>query len=294
MTAAAACLGIATLAKGLVPLVLFLPVFALGWRRLRDWLRPGPILAFSLCALPWYILCLVRNGSEFPQVLFVEQTFGRFASASLQHVQPPWFYLPVLLMLLYPWFPTFFVSGPGWRDSRVRALAAVVVFGFLFFSAMLNKLPGYLLPLMPVTFALLGIGLARARRPGIAIGASIALLGALPIAATIAPGALAHGLRSATIPWHDAMLWLTASAAGGVLIAATARKHVFGAAAGLACIGFLWLEIITFPQFDSAASARPLWLATHPECAPQAARNELYGLYYYAERQLPPCSAASK
>jgi 4-amino-4-deoxy-L-arabinose transferase-like glycosyltransferase len=289
MTAAAACLGLATLAKGLVPLVLFLPVFAFGWRRLRDWLRPAPLLAFSICAFPWYILCLMRNGSDFPRVLFLEQTFGRFASRALQHAQPPWFYVPVLLLLLYPWFPMLFLTRRTWADSRVRALTGVVAFGFVFFSANLNKLPGYLLPLLPLVFILFGIGLARAKRPAVAIIFSVTLLGILPAAKAILPGALAHGLRSTAINWPMVLAWLAAAAVVGVVIA-SARQYAFGAAAALAAIGLLWLQFTAFPQLDAAASARPLWLATHPECAQQATRNTLYGLYYYAERQLPPCS----
>lgn len=113
LPAAAACLGWASMAKGLVPLALFLPVLAIGWRNLRDWLRPMPMLAFAVCALPWYILCTMRNGSDFPRVLFVEQTFGRFGSAALQHGQSIWFYFPVLLLLLYPWFPLLFFRGRG-------------------------------------------------------------------------------------------------------------------------------------------------------------------------------------
>ena len=65
------------------------------------------------------------------------------------------------------------------------------------------------------------------------------------------------------------------------------------AAAALAGIGLLWLQVVTFPQLDAAASARPLWLASHPECAQTNPRNTLYGLSYYAERQLPPCSFAT-
>ncbi len=91
LAAAAACLGLAALAKGLVPLVLFIPVPAIGWRRWRDWLRPAPMLAFSVCALPWYVLCTMRNGSEFLRVFFLQQQFGRFGSPTLQHVQPAWF-----------------------------------------------------------------------------------------------------------------------------------------------------------------------------------------------------------
>ena len=298
LTAAAACLGLAALAKGLVPLVLFLPVFAFGWRRLRDWLRPGPLLAFCVCGLPWYVLCLMRNGSDFPRILFVEQTFGRFASAALQHVQPPWFYLPISLLLLYPWFPALFLTRPAWTDSRVRALTGVVVFGFVFFSIMLNKLPGYLLPLLPLTFTLAGIGMARATRPVVssqaaAIALSVSLLGILPVALNILPSALAHGLRSTPIPWPMAAVWLAMAAVVGAAIAFTARQYAFGAAAALAGIGLLWVQVATFPRLDAAASARPLWLASHPECAQTNPRNTLYGLSYYAERQLPPCSVAT-
>lgn len=293
LTAAAAGLGLAALAKGLVPLVLFLPVFAFGWRRLGDWLRPGPLAAFSVCALPWYILCFIRNGSEFPRVLFVEQTFGRFASAALQHAQPPWFYLPISLLLLYPWFPIVFVTRPSWADSRVRAMTGVVVFGFAFFSVMLNKLPGYLLPLVPLAFTLVGIGLARSKRPVAAIVLSVSLLGLLPVAQGIVPGALAHGLRSTAIAWPVTIAWLAAAAVVGAVIALSSRRLAFGAASALAGAGLLWLQITTFPRLDAAASARPLWLASHPECAQPNPRNTLYGLSYYAERQLPPCGVVT-
>ncbi len=293
LTAAAACLGLAALAKGLVPLVLFIPVFAFGWRRLGDWLRPGPLVAFSVCALPWYILCLMLNGSDFPRVLFVEQTFGRFASTALQHVQPPWFYLPISLLLLYPWFPILILTRPAWTDSRVRALTGVVLFGFVFFSAMLNKLPGYLLPLVPLTFTLAGIGLARSKRSVGAIVLSVSLLGLLPVAQSTLPGALAHGLRSTPIAWPMAMAWLAAAAVVGAAIALVSRQYSFGGAAALAAIGLLWLQVTSFPRLDAAASARPLWLASHPECAQAAPRNTLYGLSYYAERQLPPCSVST-
>jgi 4-amino-4-deoxy-L-arabinose transferase-like glycosyltransferase len=290
LTAAAACLGLAALAKGLVPLVLFLPVFAFRWRRLGDCLRPGPLAAFSVCALPWYILCLMRNGSDFPRVLFVEQTFGRFASKALQHGQPPWFYLPISLLLLYPWFPMLILTRPAWNDSRVRALTGVVVFGFVFFSVMLNKLPGYLLPLLPPAFTLAGIGLARAKRPVAGIVLSVSLLGLLPVARVIVPGALAHGLRSTTIAWPMAMVWLAAAAVAGGAVACTSRQYAFGAATALAGAGLLWLQVAAFPELDAAASARPVWLASHPECARTNPRNTLYGLSYYAVRQLPPCS----
>ncbi len=293
LTASAACLGLAVLAKGLVPLVLFFPVVALGWRRWRDWLRPGPVLAFSLCALPWYLLCLIRNGGEFPRVFFVEQQFARFGSPALQHVQPWWFYIPILLVLLYPWFPILALAprgfaGPG-RDPRVVLLAVVAAFGMIFFSAAVNKLPGYLLPLLPLVCAATGFALARTQRPAAALIPVVALLGALPLLARTGPAALARGLRSAQIPRTDLLFALAAAAVAGTVLVLTARARAFPVAATLAAVGFLWFQRIAIPAFDLAASARPLWLADRPACAPDLPRPLLYGLYYYADRQVPNC-----
>ncbi len=294
LPASAACLGLATLAKGLVPLALFLPVFALAGRRILDWLRPLPILAFSVVALPWYILCTIRNGSVFPRVLFLEQTFGRFRSTALQHGQPVWFYIPVLLLLLYPWFPLMIFPGckPSLplRDPRVRMLAAVVVFGFVLFSAMLNKLPGYLLPLLPAAFTLLGIAVAGAKRPALAAIAPLALIGALPAIARIAPGAFAHGLRSTGIPWQAAVPGIVIAAVIGTLLARALPRSAFVLATAIAGIGFLWFQFAVFPKLDASASARPLWRADHPRCAPPMRRAELYGLYYYSGGEIPACA----
>ena len=296
LPAAAACLGLAALAKGLVPLALFLPVWVIGWRKLRDWLRPAPVLAFSVCALPWYILCTLRNGREFPRVLFIEQTFGRVASKALQHGQPVWFYIPVLLLLLYPWFPLLIFPGQRpslpLRDPRIRALVSVAVFGFVLFSVTLNKLPGYLLPLMPAMFILIGVGLANSKRPGLAIVTPVILLGGLPVMVSVVPGAVRHGLRSTSIPWGKTALWFLAAAAIGIIIAVIFRKYAFEFASLLSAAVLLWFQFAVFPRLDEAASARPLWLANHPQCSRNLDRQELYGLYYYAERRLPDCSVS--
>jgi 4-amino-4-deoxy-L-arabinose transferase-like glycosyltransferase len=295
LPAAAACLGLAALAKGLVPLVLFVPVLAMGWKQLRDWFRPGPLLAFSVCALPWYILCAIRNGDEFLRVFFVEQQFGRFSSRALQHVQPPWFYLPILLALLYPWFPllafpSVLLPADVRRDPRVRTLAAIVGFGFLFFSASVNKLPGYLIPLLPAAFALLGLGLSRSRRAAVAVVAPLLLLGVLPSVSQIAPRVLAfHGPGAVSVPLIPTVCWLIAAGIAGSVLAWFAPKQTFGAVAALAGLGFLWFQFATFPRFDALASARPLWIAERPQCAPAVQRDLLYGLYYYAGRQIPAC-----
>jgi len=276
---------VATLAKGLVPLALFVPVVALRWRRIGDWFRWGPLVAFAAIALPWYALCTLRNGAEFLQVFFVEHHFERFTANNLQHVQPWWFYLPILLLLLFPWFPMLTTIRVN-RDEKLRVLLAVAGFGMVFFSAAVNKLPGYLLPLLPAIGILMAVGLERARA---SLLASIGLVALLPVAVQAGPEVLSRGLRLAELPWA----WSLACLASGILLglllwqltgSAVRLAPVAFVLAGLAFIAF---EFTTFPRFDQAASARPLWLANHPLCVREGLpRNTVYGLNYYSGRVL--------
>jgi 4-amino-4-deoxy-L-arabinose transferase-like glycosyltransferase len=304
LPAAAACLGFATLAKGLVPLVLFVPVaampaFAHGWRRPGDWFRPAPLAAFSICALPWYILVTLRNGSEFLRVFFLEQHFSRFSSTALQHVQPVWFYVPVFLILLFPWFPLLAAPSIAFprefrQDTRVRTLAAVVVFGFIFFTASVNKLFGYLLPLLPAVCALLGLGLAKSRRQAPAMIVPLMLLAALPVASSIAPRLLdVHGDRSiGAISGGLAIIIVLAATAGvaGTAVVRFAPRYAFGTVAAIAGMALLWFQFATFPRLDAAGSARAVWLGSAPQCTPAGPRDLLYGMYYYSGKKLPICA----
>jgi len=278
LTASAVCLGLAALAKGLVPLVLFAPVAVIAWRRIRI----VPVLVFVVISVPWYVLCTLRNGSEFLQVFFMEHTFGRFSSLAMQHGQPWWFYFPALLLLLYPWFPLLAFARGSWDDTRLRTLVAVVVFGFVFFSAAANKLPGYLLPLLPAVCILTGFGLARMEVSRWTYIGPLALSGAMPGISQVVPSAIAHGLRAANIPWLELGAGMACGAALGVLVR---ERYAFP----LVATGFIWLQIVIFPAIDRSASARPVWLESHPSCVSGLPGSMVYGLDYYAERRLPDC-----
>jgi 4-amino-4-deoxy-L-arabinose transferase-like glycosyltransferase len=220
----------------------------------------------------------------------VQQTFGRFNSDALQHTQPWWFYAPAGLLLLYPWFPLLGFVRAAVRDQRTRTLAAMLIFGFVFFSAMKNKLPGYLLPLLPATCALMAIGYSRAGRPAWAPAAVISLLGLLPVAAKVVPEALASGIRRAHFGGAAIALPILVAIGIGLVTAFTARGVYRQFIAGwLAAATLLWFQFAVFPAIDRAASARPLWREYHPDCAPRVSRSLLYGLQYYAGRSLPPC-----
>jgi 4-amino-4-deoxy-L-arabinose transferase-like glycosyltransferase len=285
---AAAALGLAVLAKGLVPLVLFLPVLAVNPAHLKGWLKPMPLAVFAAIAVPWFAVAQARSGGEMFQVLFVQQTFSRLASSALQHVQPWWFYVPVALLLLFPWFPllplAFRAQG---RDART--LSAVSLFGLVFFSVAVNKLPGYLLPLMPAASVLLALGLKQTAYPGRWLAASLVFLGMMPVLAYVVPLALARGLRAAPVPWPMALAGVSAGGVAAVVVARLASRNAFLVVAAVAAVAFLWFEGIAFPRLDQAASARPVWQVSHPACIPELPRAVAYGVYYYSRRRLDPC-----
>src|SRR5205807_3613942 len=88
------CLGLGMLAKGLVPLALSLPFLWFLRRFRRHWW-----LAFVACLIvagPWYVAVYAYNGNQFLEDFFWKHHIERLYSAALEHVQPWYYYLPVL------------------------------------------------------------------------------------------------------------------------------------------------------------------------------------------------------
>jgi 4-amino-4-deoxy-L-arabinose transferase-like glycosyltransferase len=304
---AAALLGLAVLAKGPVALVLAAPL-CLRFRNARDLARPRVVAPFLAVALPWYLLCYLRNGRVFLHDFFLVHNFERFTSNALLHVQPWWFYLPVLAGLLLPWFPLVFLLGrrAAFRDPRRLFLLAWVVFGMVFFTAATNKLPGYLLPLLPAVAALVGLVLddadaeAKAAHAGPWLACCALLLVAFPMAARMLPAALAAGLSKAPLPAFEAM-WLLAVgvAAAAWLLESRGRRlaAVVLIAAG-ATAGMVYVKRVAAPELDRTVSSRALWREisgrANGVCVDQIDRNWRYGLNYYSGTPLPECSGAAR
>lgn len=187
--------GLATLAKGLVPLALAAPLLWFARRRFKQWPLVGT--ATLLVAAPWYWTMWTRHRWAFFDEFILEHHFSRFASNALQHEQPFWFYIPVLLGLLVPWTP--FVSL---RDKYFVAWAG---FGLVFFSAATNKLPGYLMPLLPAIAVLVALRIGEARwAPKLAAGMAILLAAAKLVGLPMLDGRLTARTLAATAPARDA------------------------------------------------------------------------------------------
>ena len=301
LPAAAALLGFAVLAKGLLPLVLAAPLLV-AWRYWRDLVRPRVILPFLVVALPWYVLCYLRNGYPFIDVFFVQHQFGRFVSGALMHVQPWWFYLPCLAGLLLPWTPLLALAAkrPAYRDPRRLFLLLWLGFGLVFFSAAANKLPGYVLPLIPAVAVLLGTALDEAESPGVWMALCALVLAVFPVAVPILPAAVANGLSRAPRPEFHWSWLLPAAAAAAVWVLETRGRRLAAVlliAAGTAA-GVAYIKIEDTAELDRVASARSLWHAIGSRaadvCVEDIRRDWRYGLNYYAEAPLPDCAAAPR
>jgi 4-amino-4-deoxy-L-arabinose transferase-like glycosyltransferase len=160
-----AAAGGAALAKGPVGIVLPGLVFG-GWllftRRLRElarvpWLRS--LGAFVAVAAPWYALVSLRHGQLFWNDFIVNRNIERYTSTIHRHPGPIYYYLPVLIIGLFPWGAVFpFAAGEalsgGLRALREKHRTSAflllwVLLPLLFFSFAGSKLPSYLLPSFP-------------------------------------------------------------------------------------------------------------------------------------------------
>jgi 4-amino-4-deoxy-L-arabinose transferase-like glycosyltransferase len=290
------------LAKSGVALVLMLPLAWWARRRLLDLLRWRVVLPFLAIVLPWYAACYWRNGMPFLRELFVKQQFQRLTSDALQHVQPAWYYAPVILALLLPWTPVgvLLARRRMYDDPRRAFLLALVLWGLIFLSLAPNKLAGYVLPLLPFAASLMGLALAEMENPRLLLAACSILLVAFPIAAQVLPIAVQSGLTHASRPvFQGAWLLPLGIAISAWMLETKGRRlaAVFLVAAG-ASAGMIALKLQSAPLLDARASARQLWRQISPHasevCVANLTRNSLYSLNYYSVTPLPLCSSQKR
>jgi 4-amino-4-deoxy-L-arabinose transferase-like glycosyltransferase len=164
-------LGLAVLAKGPAAIVLstgsvlLWAAFTKRWNDAFRCLHPLAIASFCLTALPWYILCAHRN-PDFFRIFIIEHNFKRYLTPEFQHIQPFWFYIPVVLIALVPWTLVLLWAIAIRLFHRERKfefsplttfLLSWAIFCLVFFSISRSKLPGYILPAIPA----IGLLLAR-------------------------------------------------------------------------------------------------------------------------------------
>ena len=155
-------LGLAVLAKGPAAIILsggailLWAIFTKRWLDAFRCLHPVAIASFCLTALPWYILCAHRN-PDFFRIFIIEHNFKRYLTPEFQHIQPFWFYIPIVLIAMVPWTLILLCSVilTSFRRSKFPFsptsifLLSWTIFNLAFFSASKSKLPSYILPVIP-------------------------------------------------------------------------------------------------------------------------------------------------
>lgn len=169
-------LGLATLAKGLVGIVLPLAVIAPYLVLTRNWkasLKPrllaiGALIFLATTAI-WYAPVIAQNGREFIDEFFIGHHFQRYLSNKYKHPQPGYFFLLVVFAGSFPW--SFCLLSGAWRalkqwreraDDRLGLFLWLwVIVPIVFFSFSGSKLPGYILPVFPAVALIVGKELIR-------------------------------------------------------------------------------------------------------------------------------------
>ena len=179
-------LALAVLTKGPVAVLLMggtLALFAASrgeGRRLVRQLRPlrGLVVCAAL-AVPWYGLVLLREGQPFWDSFFGYHNLQRFTAVVNHHLQPWWFFGPVLVAASLPATPLLLLglvralgapAGTPWApegaaplppNSLARFAACWLLVVLAFFTVAATKLPSYWLPATPAAALLVVVGAAE-------------------------------------------------------------------------------------------------------------------------------------
>lgn len=298
MLIAWAAAALAILSKGIVVGVLAggsLVLYSLIERDPRPWQRLHAGLGvplFLLIAAPWFIAVSLKN-PDFPEFFFVHEHFARFLTTVHQRVEPWWFFLPLLLLGVFPWGLTSIraclnawrASGPGPQFKPLRFLLIFTLFTLLFFSLSGSKLAPYIQPMFPPLAVLVGVcvaGRASFLRTTAVITASLV--------AFVSVGLLIYSaIHNSFVP-RGAIVWTAAATAFMVaaVVVARARQQpgdVVAAVVLAAAGAFAWQAFMTaLGIVPPARSARDLVAQAQSFVHPQ---TTLYSVGQYRETISP-------
>ncbi len=309
-------LALATLAKGPVALLLaglIILLFAVGWRNLKLipqtlwW--PGLLLYFA-AALPWYV-AVQRQNPGFFHSFIIEQNFARFGTNLYHHVQPWWYFLPMLLLAIVPW--TFLVIAafagavrrwkkePDEDDATIGADSLFLIWitvVLVFFSASHSKLPAYILPAVPAGTMLLADYLQRVIAAGKRPHAAWLLLHAAMAGGVMGPALLVRYIAQGQVARGQALfIPVVVSALMFFAILATLARR------GVRVLRFITLVPVILgvafilrwgaTDLDRTQSARPvaqelaaMETTQMPIAVFNATRETEYGLAFYRNQMV--------
>ena len=173
-----ACLGMAVLAKGFVAIALGAAVFAIfglvaqrSWR-MRELLHPQAVGVLVFLAAAWPVYLAIKD-PDYAWFYVINEHVLRYLGLREPHDYyggPLYYYLPRILLFLFPWSVFFPLLATGRRGTAMSDLEklAWIWFGvtLLFFSLSSAKGNYYMSVAMPALAFLLAIGVAGALERG--------------------------------------------------------------------------------------------------------------------------------
>jgi 4-amino-4-deoxy-L-arabinose transferase-like glycosyltransferase len=306
-------LGLAVLAKGPAAVILcggsvfFWAVFTKRWRDALRLFHPAAIAAFCLTALPWYILCARRN-PDFFRIFIIEHNFKRYFTPEFQHIQPSWFYGPILLLALFPWtgiaisaVTYVFRRKLGMQlDTLPIYILCWAFFPVIFFTVSKSKLPGYILPAIPALGLLTALALAKAlRMEKVPVPAGFAVIALTPVAAIAVVGLSEYlePLRKGATFRAYAVECLLLSCAVIFAVSVLSIRRKYGLAIFSGVVAWVCFLVLTYsrplPSMDPWFSPRAVasTVLRDPQMTADVRSLRLqrawqYGLNFYLQRPL--------
>jgi 4-amino-4-deoxy-L-arabinose transferase-like glycosyltransferase len=313
-------LGLAVLAKGPAAIILsggavfFWAVFTKRWRDAFRLFHPAAIASFCLTALPWYIVCARRN-ADFFRIFIIEHNFKRYLTPEFQHIQPFWFYIPIILLASLPWtlvlFPVAAEIAHSFRERLGSGMISMFlgswfVVPFVFFTLSKSKLPGYVLPTLPPLVLLCSHGVKRFLTADGRLGrVTLCATAIVPIAMLIAGFKRVLGYPFILYPFirleYETQITLIVLFVAVCILILAAPFLVFfrRPRAGLLCsviglVAIVWfLTVLVLPGLDRTASARTASRTLSGMAGKgteilgcDLRRSDEYGYSYYLRREI--------
>ncbi|NCO67282.1 MAG: hypothetical protein COY75_03490 [Nitrospirae bacterium CG_4_10_14_0_8_um_filter_41_23] len=159
---------LACLTKGLVGIVFPFSIAVIyvltaeGLSGIKKVFSLKGIILFMIVAAPWYIAEYIINGEDFIQQFFIKHHFKRYTGVISGHKGPVYYFIPVLIIGLFPWiaFLPAGIRNVFKEKDRLNSFAFIWLASiFIFFSLSTTKLPNYLLPAIPAASILIASGM---------------------------------------------------------------------------------------------------------------------------------------
>ena len=166
--------GFAVMTKGPIGIVFpgaIIFLYLLITRNLRRLLRmhviPGVILVAAV-GMPWYVFMFQNHGMDFIYEFIGFHNISRFTAPLHPKRVHWWFYLPVIILGLFPWTGLLLKSikdavarSVGKESTRLLFLQVWWIFVFVFFSIAKTKQVSYMLVLLPALSMIIGWNIER-------------------------------------------------------------------------------------------------------------------------------------